>query len=110
MKNLQSRRALYCLHPIVNERGLLGNYKTGEDYRDIGVQVLSCASKVVYFDGTEIDNYDNCNWNQTEVFDYMKNVHKTNSFRLVSFYNDVTFLSQKYGKERIRRQLASNQV
>ena len=63
----KANKNLFCLHPDLLEFYLQGSYTTGNDYTAIDVQLVSCASSYVLFDGTEQAADDDCVWDQQEV-------------------------------------------
>ena len=63
----KARKNLFCLHPKLLDYHFYGSYVSGKDYTAIDVQIVSCASHYVLFDGTELAAGDDCIWDQQEV-------------------------------------------
>ena len=63
----KAQKNLFCLHPNVLDYHFYGSYVSGKDYAAIDVQLVSCASHYVLFDGTELAGGDDCVWDQQEV-------------------------------------------
>ena len=67
----KANKNLFCLHPDLLDFYLQGTYTTGTEYTAIDVQLVSCASSYVLFDGTEQTADDDCVWDQQEVNTYI---------------------------------------
>ena len=63
----RANKNLFCLHPTVLDYYLHGSYISGTDYTAIDVQLVSCASHYVLFDGTELAANDDCVLDKQEV-------------------------------------------
>ena len=63
----RANKNLFCLHPKILDYYLHGSYVSGRDFTAIDVQLVSCASHYVLFDGTELAADDDCVWDKQEV-------------------------------------------
>ena len=62
------------------------------------MQIVSCASSITLFDGSELGAEQSCEWDQMKVQAYLGAY-----FDIIVYHNQADFKQDAYGEERIQR-------